>query len=232
MAIALAEAGADVVLWARRESSLKRVAQAIRDRGRRAWTQRVDITDAAQIRRGIAHLRRAAGRLDVLINNAAIWDGDPVATLSPARWQRVLDTDLTAAFRVTQTALPLMLRRRRGSIIHIASTSGILAHPDGAAYGSAKAALIHLTRIMAVELGPHGIRVNAIAPGLFRTDMTADVFADRDWVERRTRRLPLGRFGEPTDLGSVAVFLASPASRHITGQTLVVDGGQSLVTGA
>jgi len=124
-----------------------------------------------------------------------------------------------------------MVRRRRGAIVHISSTSGILAHPDGSAYGSAKAAVIHLTRVMAVELGPSNIRVNSIAPGLFETDMTRDVFADRAWITKRRRQIPLRRFGRPDDLQGLIVFLASDAARHITGQTIVIDGGASLTVG-
>ena len=125
-----------------------------------------------------------------------------------------------------------MRRRGYGKIINISSTSGILSLPDGAAYGSAKAAVIHLTRIMAREWGPHGIRVNSIAPGLFRTDMTANLFGDRAWIAKRRAHIPLQRFGEPADLGSTVVFLASPGSDHLTGQTLVVDGGAILTIGS
>jgi NAD(P)-dependent dehydrogenase (short-subunit alcohol dehydrogenase family) len=230
MATALAKAGASVVLWARRASGLRQTARAIEALGRRAWTDAVDVTDAAAVRRAVARAR-ARGPIDILVNNAGVWDGDPVTTLSLARWRRVLEVDLTAVFGVTQAVAPAMIARRRGVVIHVSSTSAILAHPDGSAYGAAKAGLVHLTRIMAVELGRHGIRVNAIAPGLFRTDMTADVFADRRWVRRRLRKLPLARFGDPEDLEAVVVFLASNAARHITGQTLVVDGGASLLIG-
>lgn len=229
MARALAQAGASLILWGRRESSLAAVARSLDASGRRHLIQRVDVTNPRAIRRAAAALRRRPGRLDILINNAGIWDGDLFPRLRLATWSNVLSADLTSVVLVSQALLPLMARRRYGKIIHISSTSGLLVHPHGAAYGAAKAGLIHLTRIMAVELGPRGIRVNSIAPGLFRTDMTADVFADRAWIARRQRRLPLRRFGEPDDLGGLAVFLASPASDHITGQTIVIDGGASLV---
>ncbi len=113
-----------------------------------------------------------------------------------------------------------------------AADTTVLAHPDGAAYCAAKAGVMQLTRVMAVEWGPYGVRVNGIAPGLFRTDMTREVFADRAWIDKRKRQVPLRRFGEPEDLAGLAVFLSSSSSDHITGQTIVIDGGASLAIGA
>ena len=231
IAIALAGAGASVILWARHQPSLEQVAQRIRAIGRHAWTDLVDVTDAIGVRRALRRAIGRAGRLDILVNNAGIWDGDPVVDLRASQWAKVVETNLTSVFFVTQAVLPHMIRQGSGKVIHISSTSGILAHRDGAAYGATKAGLIHLTRIMAVELGPYGIRVNSIAPGTFRTDMTADVFADHRWVSRRLRRIPLRRFGQPHDLAGLAIFLASPASDHITGQTIIIDGGASLLVG-
>ena len=228
MALALGRAGCSVVLWARHQRRLSRTRDALRGAGRETLAQSVDITDPVAVRRAVGQILRRFHRIDCLVNNAGVWGGDPFASLSLATWSRVLTTDLTGAFIVSQAVVPSMTRRRYGKIINVASASGVIAHAHGAAYGSAKAALIHLTRIMALELGPVGIRVNGIAPGLFRTDMTADVFADRAWLARRRRRIPLRRFGEPNDLVGLAVFLASSGSDHITGQTIVIDGGASL----
>ncbi|MBI3324845.1 MAG: SDR family oxidoreductase [Candidatus Omnitrophica bacterium] len=231
IATALARAGARLVLWSRRERGIERTAEAVRHAGQSVITAQVDVTDRSAVRDGVAGALRRFGRLDILVNNAGIWAGDAFARLRPDIWAHVMATDLTSVLLVSQQVLPAMRRQRYGKIINVSSTSGILAHPDGAAYGSAKAGLIHLTRIMAVELGPTGIRVNGIAPGLFRTAMTRDVFADRAWVARRRRQIPLRRFGQPEDLAGLAVFLASPASDHITGQTIVIDGGACLATG-
>ena len=228
MALALARAGASVIGWARHAGRLRRIAAAIEEQGQAALVQQVDVTDPRAVRRAVAQALRRFGRLDILVNNAGIWGGDPFPQLSLSTWSRVLATDLTSAFVVSQAVLPAMIHRRYGKILHISSTSGLIVHPHGAAYGTAKAGLMHLTRIMAVELGRYGIRVNTIAPGTFRTDMTADVFADRAWVARRKTRIPLGRFGEPQDLESLVVFLASRGSDFITGQTIVIDGGASL----
>ena len=231
MAIALAQAGASVILWARQAEGLRRVSRAIHALGRATLVQRVDVTDSRTVRRAVSQALRRFPRIDILINNAGIWEGDPFATLRHAAWSRVLETDLTSVFVVSQAVARSMIRQQRGTIIHMSSTSGILAHPHGAAYCAAKAGVMHLTRVMAMELGPYGIRVNSIAPGLFRTDMTADVFADRAWIAKRRRQIPLRRFGEPEDLAGLVVFLASDASQHLTAQTIVIDGGASLVVG-
>jgi len=228
MAEALAQAGADLVLWARNQRLLDAQAKRLAVFGGRVLAQRVDVTDRSAVRRAVAQAMRRDGRLDVLINNAGIWAGDEARSLSRRAWDDVLSTDLTAAFFVSQLVAPTMIRQRYGKIINISSVSGLKAFPHGTAYGSAKAALLHLTRILAVEWGPYGIRVTGIAPGLFRTDMTRDVFADRAWITKRRGQIPLRRLGEPEDLAGLAVFLASSASDHITGQTIIIDGGASL----
>ena len=230
MAQAVADAGADLILWGRTRARLAAQAARIRRRAPRCrvMIQAVDVTHAGRVRQAVAEARAAFRRIDVLVNNAGIWDGDAARRLTRRQWDAVLETDLTSAFFVSQAVAPAMLRRGYGKIINIASTSGVLALPHGAAYGSAKAALIHLTRILAVEWGPRGIRVVGIAPGLFRTDMTRDLYADTAWRRRREAEIPLRRFGEPDDLAGLAVFLASAASDHITGQTIIIDGGACL----
>jgi NAD(P)-dependent dehydrogenase (short-subunit alcohol dehydrogenase family) len=230
MSQALAEAGADLVLWARDARALKRQAQRLSAGSQRVLVQAVDVTDRSRVRRAVRRTLHHFGHIDVLINNAGIWRGDDALRLERRVWDEVIETDLTSVFVVSQTVVPSMMKRRYGKIINIASTSGVLALPHGAAYGTAKAGLMHLTRILAVEWGPSGVRVNGIAPGLFRTDMTRDLFADRAWCHRRQAEIPLRRFGEPEELAGLAVFLASSASDHITGQTIIIDGGASLTT--
>jgi len=229
MSAALAAAGADLILWSRDTRRLTQHAHHLqRATSRRILTQSVDVTNQRAVRRAMQSAARAFGRIDILINNAGIWGGDAARRLNRRTWDAVVETDLTSVFFVSQAVAPIMMRRRYGKIINIASTSGVLAIPEGAAYGTAKAGLFHLTRILAVEWGPHGIRVTGIAPGVFRTDMTRDLFADQAWYRRRRGEIPLRRFGEPEDLAGLAVFLASGASDHITGQTVVIDGGASL----
>ncbi|MBI3312469.1 MAG: SDR family NAD(P)-dependent oxidoreductase, partial [Candidatus Omnitrophica bacterium] len=162
MAFALAQAGATMVLWARQADRLARVARTIRALGRQAIIQCIDVTDPQAVRRTVRQMRRRVPRVDILVNNAGVWGGDPLVRLSLKTWSRVLATDLTSVFVVSQAIAPSMIRQRYGKIINISSTSAILAHPEGAAYCAAKAGVVHLTRVMAVELGPAGIRVNSI----------------------------------------------------------------------
>jgi 2-deoxy-D-gluconate 3-dehydrogenase len=230
MASALSEAGADLILWSRDARALERQTERLRVRSSRLLAQAVDVTDQSRIRRAVSAALRAFGHVDILINNAGIWGGDEAMSLTRRTWNDVIETDLTSVFFVSQAVVPSMIMRGYGKIINVASTSGVLALPHGAAYGTAKAGLFHLTRILAVEWGPYGIRVVGIAPGVFRTDMTKDMFADHRWRRRRQAEIPLRRFGEPEDLGGLAVFLASGASDHITGQTIIIDGGASLTT--
>lgn len=230
MAEAFAQAGASVILWARDARALAREAARLHVPARRILTQVVDVTRPSLVRRAAQAAARRFGRLDILVNNAGTWAGDEALKLTRRDWDLVVETDFTSVFTVSQAVVPYMIRQRYGKIVNIASTSGIMALPHGAAYGSVKAALMHLTRILAVEWGPLGVRVTGIAPGLFRTEMTRDLFADRRWCRKRLAEIPLRRFGEPDDLKGLAVFLASAASDHLTGQTIVIDGGASLTT--
>lgn len=250
IASAFAEAGADLILWARHARRLERHADTLRSsepqasphdrRGgrlsgaparrtpRHVLAHVVDVTDRASVRRAVHTALRRFGHIDVLVNNAGIWDGDAALTLTRRAWDRVVETDLTSVFFVSQTVAPAMIKQGYGKIINLASTAGVLAILHGGAYGTVKAGLMHLTRILAVEWGPYGIRVNGIAPGVFRTDMTRDLFADRRWARNRQAEIPLRRFGEPDDIKGLTLFLASRASDHLTGQTIIIDGGACL----
>lgn len=242
MAQALAEAGASLILWGRDVRALTRQTTRIRrslpraagaqasPASSRVILQRVDVTQPPMVHRAVRSALRVFGHIDVLINNAGIWGGDEALRLPRRVWHEVIETDLTSVFFVSQAVVPSMIRRRYGKIINVASTAGVMALPHAAAYGSAKAGLFHLTRILAVEWGPYGVRVTGIAPGLFRTAMTRELFADRRWSRMRQAEIPLRRFGEPDDLEGLVVFLASSASDHITGQTIIIDGGASLTT--
>ena len=230
MASALANAGADLILWARDARRLKQQAERLRAQAQRVVVQPVDVTHHLLLRRAVHSALEELGHIDILINNAGIWGGDEALTLGRRTWDAVIETDLTSAFFVSQAVAPSMIKRRYGKIINIASDAGVMAIPHGAAYGTAKAGLMHLTKILAVEWGPYGVRVVGIAPGVFRTDMTRDMYADHRWMKARQAEIPLRRFGEPNDLGGLAVFLASSASDHITGQTLIIDGGASLTS--
>ncbi len=230
MARALAQAGADLILWARDARALTRTAATLPHGSQRVLTQVVDVTNQPAVRRAADAALRRFHHIEVLINNAGIWGGDEALRLDRRTWDDVVETDLTSVFFVSQTVARSMIKQRYGKIINVASTSGVMALPQSAAYGTVKAGLFHLTKILAVEWGPYGVRVMGIAPGVFRTDMTRDMFADHRWRRRRQAAIPLRRFGEPEDLGGLAVFLASGASDHLTGQTIIIDGGASLTT--
>lgn len=230
MARGLACAGARVILWGRDARRLARAAKALHANAPRVMAQRVDVTRHALVRRAVRAALDQFGRIDVLINNAGIWAGDEALHLRRRDWDAVVETDLASVFFVSQAVAPSMIRQRYGKIINVASTAGVMALPHSAAYGTVKAGLMHLTKILAVEWGPYGIRVTGIAPGVFRTDMTRTMLSDRTWSRTRQAEIPLRRFGEPEDLEGLIIFLASRASDHLTGQTIVFDGGASLTT--
>jgi 3-oxoacyl-[acyl-carrier protein] reductase len=229
MALALAEAGCDVAVNARKEEALIEVIQAIRQMGRKVIGVPGDVGDESDVQRMVEQVAQSFGRLDILVNNAGIWEGGYLIRLKAEEWERVIRTNLTGVFLMTREVAKVMLKQRRGKIINVASILGFRGTPQSAAYAATKAGVIQMTRVAAIELGPKGIRVNAIAPGFFDTDMTRRYQAEPEALAAHVARIPLRRYGQPEDLSGVVVFLASKASDHITGQTLVVDGGESLV---
>jgi len=195
---------------------------------------RLDVTAQPDIDAAMAHVMAVHGRLDILVNNAGIGTGPAdrvdIAHASDAHWNRVLDVDLTAVFRMSRAASAPMIAARSGRIANIASVVGLVPLRLQSAYVAAKAGVVNLTRCMALELAPHGILVNAIAPGATATDTW------RDWIDDATSdqqalharllsHIPLGRPAEPREIAQAALFLAAPASSYATGHILVVDGG-------
>ncbi len=202
-----------------------RDAEALRVRadelGHGARTLAFDVTDADAVRKAFAQL----DRLDILVNNAGIIPRKPVLETTDEDWQAVIDSNLTAYFRLAREAARLMVRQRHGRIIMVSSIMGLLARPTIPGYVTTKSALHGLTRALAVELAPHNITVNALAPGFVPTDATATLHADPKFNEWIATRAPLGRWCRPEELAGPAVFLASDAASYITGHVLVVDGG-------
>jgi gluconate 5-dehydrogenase len=230
MAEALAEAGASLMLCARREQWLTPALDEFRKRGFRAEGQVCDVSDPAQVQSVVDATIAAFGRVDILVNNAGISWGERPETMSLDKFRKVLDTNLTGAFLFAQAAGREMLKAGRGVIINIASVAGLRsgAHgPHYAGYVASKAALMGLTRELAATWGGQGIRVNVIAPGFFHSRLADPVI---ELLEPEIqRRNPIPRVGAAGELKGVVVFLASDASSYVTGQTIIVDGGGTIV---
>ncbi len=227
MARALAGAGSDLVLVSRTEEQLAEAARAIAsETGRRVKTVAADVSRLEELDRIVDAALEAFPAIHVLVNNAGINVRKPFFEVTPEEFERVVSVNLRAVYFLTQKVAQHMVQRGEGGkIIHTASLSAQMGIPNISIYGSTKGGVYALTKQLAVELAPHRILVNAIAPGYFRTSMTEAVFQDPQrsaWVASRT---PLGRPGIPSDLGGVAVFLASAASDYLTGSVLYVDGG-------
>lgn len=226
----LAEAGALLMICARRERWLTPAVEALRNRGFRTEGRPCDVADPEQVQAVVAATVETFGRIDILVNNAGVSWGERPESMPLEQWKRVLDTNLTGAFLFSQAVGKRMLEAKRGCIINVASVAGLRSSVQGphyAGYVASKAGLMGLTRELAASWGPHGIRVNAIAPGFFPSRLTEGLIGE---VEPSIKaRNPIPRVGEAGELKAVAVFLASDASSYITGQVLPVDGGATIV---
>ena len=194
----------------------------------KASTAIFDVTDRDAVRAAVAAIESEHGRIDVLVNNAGIQRRGALADFSQQDWDDIIATNLTAPFVVSQAVLPGMIARKSGKIVHIASLMSELARPSVVPYTAAKGGVRQLTRGMAVELAPHNIQVNAIAPGYFATEMNRALIDNAEFNAWVCKRTPAGRWGQPDELAGIAVFLASSASNYMTGQLLIVDGGMSV----
>lgn len=226
MASAMADAGAHVVLNGRDRVALDAAAVAMRGTRGSVETAAFDVTDERAVTAAIAEIVARHGRLDVAVGNAGIQHRRKLVDFAVADWQRVIETNLTACFVLAREAARPMIERRSGRIILTASMMGpAIARPTIPAYVAAKGGLVALTKALAVELGPHGVTCNAIAPGFFATEMNSALAANAEFSELVGKRTPLGRWGRSEEIGGVAVFLASAASSYVNGHALFVDGG-------
>lgn len=225
MALALADAGADLVLFARDVEGLKAVKQAIQDLGRRAQFFSVDVLDKARVEAATSEALNLFAHVDILVNNAGVNVRKPVLELSSEEWDLVVNTNLKGYLLTAQAVVPHMLARGSGKVINMASILGSVALPSQVAYASSKGGVIQMTKVMALEWAKQGIQVNAIGPTYFETPLVAQLRNDPERYNFIVDRTPMGRWGQPEELAGVVVFLASKASDFVTGQTIFVDGG-------
>jgi len=224
---ALARAGADLVITSRDPSTLDPFRKEIEALGRRVLPLALDVRDHGSIQRMAEEAERGLGRIDILVNNAGCNIRKPALDVSWDDWNTILDTNLRGTFFVAQAVARRMIPRHYGRIINIGSVTCVAGYAGLGPYGASRGGVKQLTMSLADDWGVHGITVNCLAPGWFKTAQNAVMYENREWVDYLCDRIPLKRPGQPTDLDGAVVFLASEASAYVTAQTLLVDGGIS-----
>ena len=225
LARGLGQAGATLVLNGRDGSRLEAARAALAAEGLAVHARAFDVCDAVAVEAAVQDIESSVGAIDILVNNAGMTRRAPFHEMATADWQAVLRTNVDSLFVVGQIVARRMVARQRGRIINTCSVMSELGRPGTAAYTASKGAVKMLTKGMAIDLGPHGINVNGIGPGYFKTELTAALVADATFDAWLVNRTPSRRWGEPEDLAGAAVFLASNASRFVNGHILYVDGG-------
>jgi NAD(P)-dependent dehydrogenase (short-subunit alcohol dehydrogenase family) len=225
LSLGLAQAGADVVASARRENLVDEVATEIEGLGRKTLRVASDVGDRASLERLLKETILAFKKVDVLVNCAGITKRMPSLDIQETDWNAILDTNLTGTLRACQVFGRAMLERGSGSIINIASLTSFVALYEVAPYAASKAAVVSLTKSLAIEWGKKGVRVNAIAPGVFRTELNQALLDGTERGKELLMRTPMNRFGKVEELAGAAVFLASDAASFVNGEVIVVDGG-------
>jgi NAD(P)-dependent dehydrogenase (short-subunit alcohol dehydrogenase family) len=226
IALRFAQAGALVVVSSRKLDSVRAVADQIVAAGGEALAIQAHVGQSADVEALVERTLETYGRVDIAINNAATNPHfGPLLSADEGQWDKILDTNAKGCFRICKAVVPAMEKQGGGKIVNLASVAGLRPSPGMGVYGISKAAIIMLTQVLAVELGPANIQVNAIAPGVIKTRFSQLLWLTPQIADSILGHLPLGRFGEPEDVAALALYLASPASDYVTGSVFVVDGG-------
>lgn len=226
IALAFADAGADVAVASRTREQLDKVAREIRGRNRRGIAIEADVTSSASVAQMVETTRKEFGRIDVLVNSAGLSRMSRLTQTDDDVWKLIIETNLTGTFYCCRDVARLMVEQKSGSIINIASVAGVKGAPGLGAYAASKGGVIALTRVLALENVRHNVRVNAIAPGYFRTDMNAAALDDPELGPKIIGRIPMHRAGRPEEIGPLAVFLASDQASFVTGEVYFISGGE------
>jgi len=224
-ATALAKAGADVAICGRNTTDLERVSETIKQLGRDSAGFVLDVTSKKNVHEGVGRILTHFGKVDILVNNAGLNHRVPVLEFPEEEWDLVINTNLKGYFLVAQAIVPQMLERGYGKVINMSSILGAVALPNQLAYASAKGGVDQMTKVMALEWAKQGVRVNAIAPTYFETEMVKQLRDDPERFNFINERTPMGRWGYLPEMEGIVIFLAAPASDFITGQTIYIDGG-------
>jgi 2-deoxy-D-gluconate 3-dehydrogenase len=229
IAVAFAAAGADLALVSRSEEDLAETARAVTEHGRKAFVIPTDVTSEDAVEAAVAAGIERLGQIDIVVNNAGGTNFMvPFAEMRLSGWEKIMKLNATSTVYVCHAVARHLLERRAGSVINVASVGGIAAAPLISPYGAAKAAVVSLTKSLAVEWAEYGIRVNALCPGWTATDLNRNLWGDEKAGPATVASVPMHRWAKPEEMAGPAVFLASEASSYMTGHTLVVDGGQTI----